>query len=226
MNLDYTVIFSSRRKKLTITVERDRSVVVRAPEGMDLEKIHQVVASRKPWIFAKTRHPQKQGELPPPPGKELVSGESMPYLGRHYRLEITPGDVGAIRFLNKFKVSKAADSNLKDLFCRWYKDKARQKIPERVKRHAQALGVAVNQVKILELKYRWGSCTPKNNLNFNWRLIMAPVFVIDYVIIHELAHILEHNHSEAFWNIVKAQIPTYEKAKVWLAEHGEYLMHY
>ncbi len=76
---------------------------------------------------------------------------------------------------------------------------------------------------VSDLKYRWGSCTPKDNLNFNWKLIKAPMLVIDYVIVHELAHFLEHNHTSTFWNIVNTQVPYHFKAKRWLKEHGEIL---
>ncbi len=75
-------------------------------------------------------------------------------------------------------------------------------------------------VKIVDNRYRWGSCTLKNNVNFNWRLIKAPMFVIDYVIVHELAHLIEANHTPRFWNIVRTQAPTMEKAKAWLKENG------
>jgi predicted metal-dependent hydrolase len=81
----------------------------------------------------------------------------------------------------------------------------------------------VNDAKIIGSRFRWGLCTPKDNVNFNWRLIKAPMFVIDYVIVHELAHLIEPNHTPRFWNIVKAQVPGMEKAKVWLKEHGQFL---
>jgi len=93
----------------------------------------------------------------------------------------------------------------------------------RVKRHARNLGVEFSKVMISDLKYRWGSCTPKNNLNFNWKLIKAPIYVVDYVIVHELAHLLESNHTRRFWNIVETQVPGHTKAKTWLKEHGEEL---
>lgn len=85
------------------------------------------------------------------------------------------------------------------------------------------LGVEYAAAKIVDNRYRWGSCTVKDNVNFNWRLIKAPMFVIDYVIIHELAHLLEANHTPRFWNIVRTQTPTMDKAKAWLKEHGQIL---
>jgi hypothetical protein len=222
MELDYTVIYSAKRKKLTITVERDRSVVVRAPEGTDPEKIRQAVESKRQWLFEKTRHPQKYTDLPHPPGKELVNGESVLYLGRHYRIELV--DEGEeIEFAQKFFIPKKLAGTKRAAFQAWYKQQAATKILPRVPGHARSLGVTYNQAKIMDSQYQWGSCTPKDNVNFNWRLIKAPMFVIDYVIVHELAHLLEANHSPRLWNIIRAQIADVDKAKAWLKENGALL---
>ncbi|WPL23139.1 M48 family metallopeptidase [Thiorhodovibrio frisius] len=105
----------------------------------------------------------------------------------------------------------------------WMIVRAEQKILPRVKRHASNLGVTYRDAEISETRYRWGSCTGKNSLRFNWRLIKAPVAVIDYVIIHELAHLIEPNHTPRFWNIVRSQHPMTETAKDWLKEHGALL---
>ncbi|MCK9363349.1 MAG: DUF45 domain-containing protein [Syntrophales bacterium] len=88
---------------------------------------------------------------------------------------------------------------------------------------ARELGVNVAGIKIKDSRYRWGSCTVKNNVGFNWRLIKAPMFVIDYVIVHELAHLIETNHTPRFWNVVRTQAPMMDKAKVWLKENGQLL---
>jgi len=219
MELQYTVTYS-QRKRLTITVERDRSVVVMAPLGTSPEKIREVVESRKIWIYEKLQHPQKYD---PAPKKEFVSGETVLYLGRNYRLEIQKGTEESIRFQGKFIVTGISPDRAATLFREWYVSKARKKIIPRVKQHALNLGVAVNKVMVSELKYRWGSCTPSDSLNFNWKLIKAPMFVIDYVIVHELAHLLEQNHTARFWSIVQIQVPGYAKAKEWLKQHGDIL---
>lgn len=219
MDLQYTVTYS-QRKRLTITVERDRSVVVMAPLGTSPEKIREVVESRKIWIYEKLRHPQKYD---PAPRKEFVSGETVLYLGRNYRLEIQKGTEESIRFHGKFIVTGISPDRAATLFREWYIAKARKKIIPRVKQHAINLGVTVNKVMVSELKYRWGSCTPSDSLNFNWKLIKAPMFVMDYVIVHELAHLLEQNHTARFWNIVQVQVPGYAKAKEWLKQHGDIL---
>lgn len=220
MKLDYKVVYS-RRKTLTITVERDRSVVVTAPEGTSPEKIRQVVESRKLWIFEKTHHARKHHPLPHPPGKELVTGESLPYLGRNYRIELVEGG-GEIQFEQKFIVPRTLAKNSPE-FRRWYMARAEEKILPRVAMHAKSLGVTYKEAKIGDGKYRWGSCTPNDNVIFNWRLIKAPMSVIDYVVVHELAHLIEPNHTPRFWNIVRAQSPTMEKARAWLQKHGELL---
>ncbi len=220
MTLDYKVVFA-KRKTLTITVERDRSVVVTAPEGTSLEKVRQVVESRKLWLYEKTRHAQKYNPLPHAPGKELVTGESLLYLGRQYRIELV-GDSDRIQFAQRFLVPRSFASK-PSLFRTWLIARAEEKILPRVAIHAKNLGVEYKEAKIGDGKYRWGSCTPNDNVIFNWRLIKAPMFVIDYVVVHELAHLIEQNHTPRFWNIVKAQAPTMEKAKAWLQAYGALL---
>lgn len=223
MELKYNIIRSPKRRKLTITVERDRTVVVHAPTNTSEEKIRQVVEAKRQWIYEKTRHPQKYNDLPHPPGKELVNGESVLYLGRYYRIEIIPNCTGEIRFEQKFLVPDDLVKHRQEAFRDWYIMRAKKKILPRVREHAQQLGVEYAAAKIVNNHYRWGSCTVNNNVNFNWRLIKAPMWVIDYVVIHELAHLIEANHTARFWNIINSQIIHVEKAKKWLKEHGQLL---
>lgn len=223
MVLEYTVQRSAKRRNLTITVERDRSIVVHAPEGISNVKIRQVVESKRQWIYEKTGHPQKYRNLPHPPGKELVSGESALYLGRQYRIEVVKTGLPEVQFSQRFLIPAAQGKKRVEALREWYIGKAKEKIIPRVKGHTRELGVNVAGIKIMDSRYRWGSCTVKNNVGFNWRLIKAPMFVIDYVIVHELAHMIEANHTPKFWNIVRAQAPTMDKAKAWLKENGQLL---
>lgn len=223
MEFEYTLVRSAKRRKLTITVERDRSVVVHAPVDTPAEKIQQVIATKRQWIYEKTHHPQKYKSLPHPPGKELVNGESMLYLGRNYRIEIVPNATGEITFAQKFLVPAQLVGTKREAFRRWYIARAKVKILPRVRSQTRQLGVDYAAAKIADNRYRWGSCTVKNNLNFNWRLIKAPMFVIDYVVVHELAHLIEANHTPQFWNIVKARTTSSDKARTWLKEYGNLL---
>lgn len=223
MDLVYTIKRSAKRRKLTITVERDRSVVVHAPAGMPEDKIRDVVELKRQWIYVKKGHPQKYHALPHPPGKEMISGESALYLGRQYRIEVVKSSVSEVRFAQRFFIPAIQGEKRVKALREWFIGKAKEKIIPRVRIHARALGVDISAIKIVDNRFRWGSCTLNDNVNLNWRLIKAPMFVIDYVIVHELAHLIEANHTPRFWNIVRAQAPTMEKAKAWLKENGQLL---
>ena len=220
--LNYHIIRSPKRKTLTITVERDRTVMVHAPEGTPEDEVHRVVDKKRQWILAKLRHPQKYKERVPP-GKEVVNGESAPYLGQDYRIEVTKTTSGDIEFSRHFLVPPARQAKRREVLRDWYIGQAKEKILPRAKQHAEELGVKFKSARIVDNRYRWGSCTVGDSVNFNWRLIKAPMFVIDYVIVHELAHLIEANHTSDFWSIVRAKTPTMENAKAWLKEHGQIL---
>ena len=222
MELVYTIKRPPDRKKLTSTVERDRSVVVHAPESTSEEKIRAIVESKRKWIYEKTKHAQKYA-LSHPPGKELVNGESALYLGRQYQIEVVQNSLEEIRFEQRFLIPARLSAERKQVLRNWYMGKAREKILPRTKKFANDLGVSFNNAGIVDNRYRWGSCTTKDNIYFNWRLIKAPMFVVDYVIIHELAHLLEANHTPRFWNIVRAQAAKMDQAKQWLLENGQIL---
>jgi predicted metal-dependent hydrolase len=128
-----------------------------------------------------------------------------------------------IQFAQRFFIPVTQEKKRAEVLREWYIRKAKEKIVPRVRHHAYELGVDFDEVKIVDNRYRWGSCTVNNNVNFNWRLIKAPMFVIDYIIVHELAHLIETNHTPKFWNIVRAQSPTMEKAKAWLKGNGQLL---
>jgi len=219
----YEIEYSSRRKTVGIFVERDRKVIVRAPEGLEPSRIAAIVESKKEWIESKINDVRKYPEKPDK--KEFVSGEAMMLLGRNHSLIIQNEVYDGIRFDGaSFFISKAHQDQANDLFIDWYKTFAIKQIEPIAKSFAQQLGVCYASCNISEtMKYRWASCTPKGNINFNWRIIKAPTFVIEYLIVHELAHLRVPNHSPEFWNIVSIQVPMYEDAKDWLKENGNLL---
>jgi predicted metal-dependent hydrolase len=220
--LTFSIVRSPKRKTLTITVERDRTVVVRVPQLMPEEEVHQIFASKRQWVLEKLRDPQKYKDRMPP-GKEVVNGESAPYLGRDYQIELTKTASGEVEFSEMFFVPPARQARRREVLRDWYIRQAKEQILPRVHQYARELGVRFSAARIVENRYRWGSCTVGNNLSLNWRLIKAPMFVIDYVIVHELAHLIEPNHTQSFWSIVSAKMPTMKKAKSWLREHGQML---
>ena len=223
MDTAYTIKRSRKRKKLTITVERDRSVIVHVPESTPEETIRKVVESKCQWIYEKTMHTQKYDKQPHPPGKELVNGESALYLGREYQIEVVATDSTEIHLEQSFLIPTSLAGEPRSVLRNWYIDQAKERILPKVKSLAAMLGVTFANARIVDNRFRWGSCTPKDNVNLNWRLIKAPMFVIDYVIVHELAHLIETNHTPQFWNIVRTHAPTMEKARSWLKDHGQLL---
>lgn len=220
MQLDYEVIYSNRQR-LQISIERDKSVIVRAPEGTTLEKIESALEKKKLWIYEKTKHPQKYHEKRKE--REYISGTSILYLGKEYKLDFVNEDFEGVKFDGKFLISTNAALFAEQFLQEWFIEEARKIITPKVKSYSQKLGVHFNKILISNLKYRWGSCTPKDNLNYNWRLIKAPISVIDYVIVHELAHLLEPNHTKRFWTIISIQLPNFLKSKDWLKYNGKLL---
>ena len=223
MDIIYSVQRSSKRTRITIAIERDRKVVVHAPNHASDEAIARIVEAKRHWIYEKTRHSQKYKGRTHPPGKELVNGESALYLGRSYRIEIVDTETECIRFDQRFLIPASRACHQRGAMREWYIARAKERIPPRVVKPARELGVSFGKVRIVDSRYRWGSCTVRDNINLNWRLIKAPIFVVDYVISHELAHLLEPNHTPRFWNIVKTQIPAMDRARNWLREHGQLL---
>lgn len=141
-------------------------------------------------------------------------------MGRNYKLTIVEEQEVPLKFQNGFYLSKEALTNAKDIFIQWYKEEAYHKIAEQVEFYAKRAGLKYNKVKITNAQKRWGSCSSANNLNFSWSLIMAPLKVLDYVVVHELCHLIERNHSQRFWTKVKTMMPDYEKYRDWLNEYG------
>ena len=152
MNIEYDLIYSDR-KTIGITVERDRNIVVRAPKKVTEEEIEDFIERKRYWIYTKLKHPQKYQKSVK---KEFISGASIPYLGKQYKLDVSRSQLEGIKFANKFIISKDNQTIAKDLFKKWYVEKAKEKIIPRVKYYANNLGVKYGSINIKGFKYRWG----------------------------------------------------------------------
>lgn len=212
-------IMRTDRKTIGITVERDRKVVVRAPRSASDRAVTAAVDSKRLWIWQKIRDPHKYPE--PQPHKEYVSGETFLFTGEQYSLQLDTAAAGGVHLRGAHFHMSRQDRNQGDvLFRSWYIQQARQHLPSRIASLAREMGLSYSRIWVRDLKYRWGSCSPNGTLSFNWRIIQAPTIVIDYLIVHELAHVLEANHSDEFWNIVAVHVPRWKKAREWLKQHG------
>ncbi len=218
MKLDYEVIHTNR-KTIGITVERDRRIVVRAPQQASDQAVATAVEGKRLWMWQKLRDPHKYPD--PSPHKEYVTGETFLYLGQHHALTLAKGEGGAVRLVGKqFEIAASDLCRADTLFRSWYLMQAKEKLRPRIAAFATEMGVKYTRIWVRDLKCRWGSCSPGGTMSFNWRIIQSPMIVVDYLIVHELAHVLEPNHSQDFWNIVAVQVPSWGKARRWLKQHG------
>jgi predicted metal-dependent hydrolase len=222
-SLSYEIVRSSRRLTIAIEVTRDALVRVHVPAMIRDEVIRATVATKTPWILEKLKHPQKYQPLPHPPGKEAVNGEAALFLGREYPIAVTNTASGKVEFEDRFFVPVARTADRRRVLREWYVARAADLIKKRATARARALGVVFKGVRIVDSRHRWGSCSAAGLLSFNWRLVKAPLFVMDYVIVHELAHLLELGHGKRFWGIVRAHLPAADRATHWLKENGQLL---
>ena len=151
--------------------------------------------------------------------KEYIDGESFYYLGKVYKLIHVKGQRD-IALSEKLEIPDCDREQKRKLLFKWYKSRAAIIYEERTNSYAKSMQLYPSQIKISIANKRWGSCSGKNNINLSWRLIMAPIEVLDYVIIHELAHIKYKNHSKDFWNLVAVYDKKYRQHRKWLRENG------
>ena len=212
-------IQKSKRKTVSIFVERDGTVSARVPDKLSDDEIVEIIQSKEYQIYKNlaewTQLNEKRID------REYVSGQSFLYLGRNYRLKIVNKPLDKLIFKSgRFYLSNDKKENAKELFKDFYKDKLHDKLPPIINRYKNKLGVAPKEVKVMELRNRWASCTLKGNVNFHWKCAMAPIDVLNYIVVHELVHLIHPNHTTAFWNEVDKIMPNYEKHLHWLKING------
>ncbi|MFB9154657.1 M48 family metallopeptidase [Vibrio gallaecicus] len=216
---------TSRRKTASIKVEEGEVIIV-VPKLLERDKIDKLLASKHQWIVEKIAQYQTTS---PATMREYVSGESLPYLGRNYRLKVLKGDLAPTKLLNgRITVTVPEPSTqthyIRRALTNWYKRHADKKIREKVRRYESLVGVETCVVRTKEFKSRWGSCTPYGDLEFNWVIVMAPNRVVDYVVVHELCHLIHHDHSPQFWKEVERVMPDYKEHKEWLRGNAQSLI--
>jgi len=221
LDISYRIDFSNRRKTVAFIIERNGEVIVKAPVGFSIEKIAELVKKNRMKLFQKINHPQKIRGVASDVGQ--LHGKSILYGGKHYKVLIDKETKDRFLFNGKFIISENISNQFSVKLNQWLISEASLKLPTRIMDYAKKLGVEYNKIIISDIKHRWGSCTPKNNININYRIIKAPSFVSNYIIIHELTHLIEPNHTKEFWQIIKSAYPKYDEAKKWLLGKGEML---
>ncbi|MCX6036484.1 MAG: SprT family zinc-dependent metalloprotease [Chloroflexi bacterium] len=214
-------LIHSRRKTVALIIQRDGSLTVRAPLRMSAVHIQEFVHNHEQWIHKK----QAQAQAAPPPlKKHYLDGETFLYLGKEVPLTIVARQRFALTFSGyKFHLANSNLPKARQVFIRWYKAQALAVISERVAFHAEKNGFTWRKIRISSARTRWGSCSTNGTLSFTWRLVLAPPEVIDYVVVHELAHTQIKNHSPNFWHRLAEILPEFKRHVSWLKKNGRFL---
>lgn len=220
---DYQIV-RTRRQTTDIVIERDGRVLVRAPISLSDDRVEAIVKSKRNWIYkslAEWRDLNATRVL-----REYRNGEGFLYLGRSYRLSLVGDQEDSLllkngRFcLRRDLVDRGAIAAAQTAFQDYYTARGMDRIPKRVEYFAAKVGVKPAKSAVRDLGNRWASCSPKGNLAFHWKCMMAPLTIIDYIVVHELCHLHHLDHTEAFWNEVDKVLPNYRERKEWLRIHG------
>lgn len=223
----YTLRVSARARVLRFVIRPERGLEVVAPRGTSQARIEQALRDKARWILSTLDRVERETAAAAPP--PLVDGLVLPFAGRALTLRLQTG-APAGRFRARLAgdiltltLADTAQETIRAALTRWYRHEARTLFAERLDLWNATYRYAYGRVSIKEQKSRWGSCSRQGNLNFNWRLLLAPLPVLDYVVIHELCHLKELNHSARFWQLVAVTCPAYAAHRRWLRHNGQKL---
>lgn len=210
------IVRSARRRTVGIQILPDLSIKISIPYFFPKGKVHSFLKEKEAWI----RQAQQQLAL------HTIKHDTNEYLylGKRYQLVLRQNQKHIVELEDKLYIASTSQKYIKTYLESWYKQQARKLITKRVKHYAHLAGLHYNSVSLMQATTRWGSCSSQKNLSFNWKLIMAPLEVLDYVICHELAHLTELNHSYDFWEKVRKMFPIYRQYRTWLKRHGHTLV--
>lgn len=226
INFDYQIIKRPRRKTASISVKPDCSVRVLVPSTLPEDKILELLKRKNRWVQDKITHFQEiQNNYKP---KEYVSGEAFTYLGRNYRLKVVADGGDGVKLKNgRFYVyipsditQEARNHLVKERLIRWYKEHAVEQLTSKTERYAKQMNLSPVSIIVKDYKSRWGCCHVDGRTYYNWRVIIAPHSIVDYVVVHELCHLVHHDHSKKFWKFLGSIIPDYAERKEWLKFNG------
>ncbi len=230
-NMEYS-LQQSRRKTIAICIERDLKILVKAPLQVSEQEIQRIVEKKAGWIVKKREELAKhQTERQ---SRQLSDGRRLFFQGEPYSLRIITGEAKKKQKTeNRVEISgktiivytdQESQAEVYHNLIQWYYEMARQLIYQRTSHYNERLKESINRIRIKNQRSLWGSCSSKRNLNFNWRIILAPPEVADYVVVHEMCHLRHLNHSPEFWAEVEGILPDYKSDRQWLREHGNELM--
>lgn len=215
-------IIRSKRKTIALEIRSDGQLIVRAPNRVLKRDIERVVQEQSVWIIKKRQAVLERAKQYKP--KQYQDGEPFLYLGEFYPLSIVNGNTGKLHFDGRrFLMSKNLQPVGYDVFKTWYQVQAKQVLTKQVTTFALKTGLSYKTIRITSARTRWGSYSSRGTVSFPWRLVMAPLPMINYVVVHELVHSKHPNHSKAFWADVAKIIPDYKQCRAWFKTNGRLL---
>ena len=219
-DIEYT-LKRSNRKTASIYIERDGQVSVLVPEKLSDRQVDELLESKRKWIYTSLAewHDLNARKVE----RQYVNGEGFLYLGRSYRLKLVAEMSESLMLRDGYFCLRADNGSTPAAdaaFRVFYRAKGAIRIPPRVAYYQTKMDVEPKSVKVIDLKHRWASCTHGGKLNFHWKCMMAPMTILDYIVVHELAHLVFPNHTAAFWNEVDKVMPDYQDRKEWLRANG------
>ena len=221
-------VLRSKRKTSVLYIVGDE-LQIRVPNRVRDRKIVEILETKERWIRNKVIQLQNQRITHK---REFISGESFSLFGRNLYLKVLEGGKVGTKLIDDYLITTVRSSEIGDLrksriktyLEQWYIHEAYQKLEEKVMRYSKIIRVSPREIKVRNYKTRWGSCDNKGRLTFNFHLIKAPHEIVDYVVIHELCHMIQPNHSKFFWNEVARFDPSFKNHKKWLKLNGADLM--
>jgi hypothetical protein len=201
-------------------VAHDGGLRVLAPAGVPARKLEEAVRAKLPWVRRKLAEMEALG--PPPAPKRFADGERLPYLGRTYRLVLVDAPAPFALRRGRFELARGLDGDARASVVSWYTARARARVGHRTAHFAPLVGATPGSVVVRDLgKRRWATCHSRaRTLTFHWELVLQPPEIIDYVVVHELAHLHEPNHGRGFWRRVESVLPDWKRSRAWLAANG------
>lgn len=209
-------------RRATLTIERDGRLQLRAAADVCLTELQAFVASKREWIYKRLA--EKEAFDHQPVTKELISGEGFLYLGRSYRLRIVDDDSDRVLLRQgRLTLPRTSLDGGADSIIRWYRRRGDTWLKPRIAESAARLRVAPGALEVADLGHRWGTAAPNGRIRIHWAAMQLSPIIIDYIILHELAHLREPHHGPAFWRLLARAQPDYEDRRAVLAHTGSTL---
>jgi predicted metal-dependent hydrolase len=223
-DIAYKLLPGTDRNTTDIVIERNGEIMVRPPKHLTPERVDALVETKRLWIYRNLAEWRDLNAVAVT--REWVNGESFLYRGRPYRLSIVESKAVDLKIkdgrflLSRSVVEREGVEGARRVFEQYYSEKGLELARTRTQYFAPKVGVELSSVEVKDIGFKWGRCSPSGKLALHWKCMMAPARIFDYIVVHELCHLIQPDHSPAFWNEVDKVMPDFRERKEWLRTHG------